>query len=121
MHNTRLARYSVICFSVFAVLVALNTSSSAQKSKKKVSVAGASGAATSTDKSPWLIKWKGASVTLPEFEAAYQRMNGRAPYATTLDSLKDFLSIYADYRLKLQEAKEEGLDKDPKILKEIEG
>ncbi|MDP4198969.1 MAG: peptidylprolyl isomerase [Bacteroidota bacterium] len=90
----------------------------AQKGKKK---AGASHEAVSGDKSPWLIKWKGGSVALTEFESAYQRMNGKTAYGTSLDSLKDFLSIYADYRLKLQEAREEGLDKDPKILKEIEG
>jgi len=77
---------------------------------------------TTADKNaPWLIKWNGGSVSLPEFEAAYQRMNGKSAYATTLDSLRDFLSIYADYRLKLQQAKELGLDKDPSILKEIAG
>lgn len=72
-------------------------------------------------KSPWLIKWKGGEVTLPEFESAFQRMNGKPAYSTTLDSLKDFLSVYADYRLKLEQAREEGLDKDPTVLKEIAG
>jgi peptidyl-prolyl cis-trans isomerase SurA len=75
----------------------------------------------SSDDSPWLIKWKGGEVSLGEFEDAFQRMNGKAPYSTTLDSLKDFLSVYADYHLKLQEAKEEGLDQDPSVQKEITG
>jgi len=70
---------------------------------------------------PWLIKWKGGQVSLPEFEDAFQRMNGKPAYSTTLDSLKDFLSVYADYRLKLQEATEEGLDRDPSVQKEIAG
>lgn len=123
MHNTRLARYFAVCLTILVAFIALNASSVAQKGqgKKKVSVARADASASAGDKSPWLIKWKGASVALPEFESAYLRMNGKAAYSSTLDSLKDFLSIYADYRLKLQEAKEEGLDKDPKILKEIEG
>ena len=68
---------------------------------------------------PWLIKWKGGAVSLSEFESAFQRMNGKGPYSTTLDSLKDFLSVYADYRLKLEQAKEEDLDQDPSVKKEI--
>jgi peptidyl-prolyl cis-trans isomerase SurA len=69
--------------------------------------------------SPRLIKWKGGEVSLSEFESAFQRMNGKSAYSTTLDSLKDFLSVYADYRLKLEQAKEEGLDEDPSVKKEI--
>ena len=48
-------------------------------------------------------------------------MNDKDPYGSTLDSLKDFLTIYSDYRLKLLEAKELKIDQDPKIQKEIEG
>ncbi len=77
--------------------------------------------ASGTDNSPWLIKWKGGSVSVSQFEDAFRRMNGKAAYSTTLDSLKDFLSVYADYRLKLEEAKEDGLDQDPSVQKEIKG
>lgn len=77
--------------------------------------------AITIDTSSWLIKWKGGKVSLGEFEGAFLRMNGRNPYSTTLDSLKDFLGVYSDYRLKLQEAEEEGLDKDPSVVKEIVG
>ena len=77
--------------------------------------------AITIDTSSWLIKWKGGKVSLGEFEGAFQRMNGKGPYGTTLDSLKDFLGVYSDYRLKLQEAEEEGLDKDPSVVKEIAG
>ncbi len=88
-----------------------------------VPLADAQSGATSgeSDASPWLIKWKGGMVSLSQFEDAFQRMNGKAPYATSLDSLKDFLSVYADYELKLQEAKEEGLDQDSTVQKEIKG
>ncbi len=68
-----------------------------------------------------LIEWKGGQVSLPEFEGAYERMNGKPAFSTTLDSLKDFLSVYADYRLKLEQAHEEGLDNDPSVQKEIAG
>src|SRR4051812_3199534 len=44
----------------------------------------------SGDASKSLIDWKGGSVSLSEFEAAYKRMNDRSAYETTLDSLKDF-------------------------------
>jgi|GEM_PF-178909 len=88
----------------------------AQKSKKK------SASTYSADtSSTMLIKWKGGEVSLPEFEDAFQRMNGKTAYATSLDSLKDFLSVYADYRLKLEQAHEEGLDNDPSVRKEIAG
>lgn len=112
---------AILCLLVLGFMAASN-SAHAQKGKKPTKSAETKSAAKASpgDKTP-LIKWKGGAVALPEFEAAYQRMNGKPAYGTTLDSLKDFLSIYADYRLKLQQAHEEGLDKDPKILKEIEG
>lgn len=71
--------------------------------------------------SPSLIRIGKSAITLEEFERAYRRMNDRDPYKTTLDSLKEFLSIYADYRLKLLEAEELGLPKDEKIKSEIDG
>ncbi len=105
----------VLCF----VLLGVHPTAHAQKAKSKKKEAATQ---SKTDaNSPWLIKWEGGSVSLPEFEAAFLRMNGREAYSTTLDSLKDFLSVYADYRLKLQQAKEEGLDHDPSVMKEIAG
>ncbi len=77
--------------------------------------------AAGTGNSPWLIKWKGGEVTVAEFEDAYERMNGKPAFSASLDSVKDFLSVYADYRLKLEEAKKEGLDDDPSVQKEIAG
>lgn len=67
------------------------------------------------------LKTSFGEVTLEEFEAAFRRMNDKDPYGTTLDSLLEFLDVYSDYRLKLQEAKEMGMHEDPKILKEIQG
>jgi peptidyl-prolyl cis-trans isomerase SurA len=68
---------------------------------------------------PPVLKTSFGQVPLHEFEAAFRRMNGKDPYATTLDSLLEFLDVYADYRLKLQDAKESGLFNDAKIKAEI--
>ncbi len=108
MHNTKL-RSAFLGLSILLLACSFILSPAHAQSKK------------SEDNGPWLIKWKGGEVSLPEFEAAFQRMNGKPAYSTTLDSLKDFLSVYADYRLKLEQAKEEGLDNDPSVKKEITG
>lgn len=71
--------------------------------------------------SPTVIRSSKEAITLNEFESAYIRMNDKDPYRSGLDSLKDFLNLYSDYRLKLLEAREMGLDKDPKIISEIDG
>lgn len=101
---------------------ASKTSSSTDTKKSTGSAASTKGGAKgATAKGDWLIKWSNGVVTVPEFEAAYRRMNDKQPYATSLDSLKDFLNVYADYRLKLEDALAEGVDKDPKIQTEIKG
>ncbi len=119
MHRSRF-RCSFGLFFAFTLLVVLAgvglVPASAQHLNKH-----AKAAASEENTGPWLIKWKGGEVSLPEFEDAYQRMNGRPAFSTTLDSLKDFLSVYADYRLKLEQAHEEGLDNDPSVQKEIAG
>jgi peptidyl-prolyl cis-trans isomerase SurA len=73
------------------------------------------------DKGDWVMKSTACTVALPEFEEAYKRMNDKNPYATTFDSLDEFLHVYASYRLKLEDAAREGMNKDPKIIDEIKG
>src|SRR5258706_588924 len=94
--------------------------SNAQKQPEKKSYT-APEASGKTGSLPIVIKTSKEDVSLDEFEAAYHRMNDKDPYGSTLDSLKDFLTIYSDYRLKLIEAKEQKIDQDPKIQKEIYG
>jgi len=113
----------MVIFSGMAV-----PSAHAQKSKKESAsgedrsgIKDRSGDKADEGGGPWLIKWKGGEVSLAEFEAAFERMNGKPPYSTSFDSLKDFLSVYADYRLKLEQAHEQGLDRDPSVQKEIAG
>lgn len=104
--------------SVILSLVAVSTFVSVGFAQKKTSQKSS---APATSSSPVLIRVGNLSITLDEFERAYRRMNDRDPYKTTIDSLKEFLSIYADYRLKLLEAEELGLNNDPKIKGEIDG
>ncbi len=108
---------------VLTVLSGYITLSLAQKDIQKdpAKTYTAPSAAAKSAISPVVIKTTKDEIRLDEFEAAYRRMNDKDPYATTLDSLKDFLTIYSDYRLKLLEAKEMKIDQDPKIQKEIEG
>lgn len=101
---------------VVAALLFLGLAGGASAQKKK-----ATAAKTAVNTSPVLIKTTKENVTLDEFEKAYKRMNDKDPYASSLDSLKDFLVIYGDYRLKLLDAKAQGLEKDPKIAKEMDG
>ena len=98
---------------VLALLLFVLTSITGYAQRKDKSYTG--------NASPTVMRSTKESVTLDEFEKAYRRMNDKDPYRSRLDSLKDFLAVYSDYRLKLSEAKELGLDKDPKILEEIEG
>jgi peptidyl-prolyl cis-trans isomerase SurA len=97
------------------------TSSLAQKDPSKKTYTAPDSKGSKKESNPTVIKTTKEDISLSEFEAAYRRMNDKDPYGTTLDSLKDFLGIYADYRLKLLEAKEMKIDQDPKIQKEIEG
>ncbi len=114
--------FGLFAFSLMVLASGLSGSSAyAQNSHSQKSEKKASSSVAEENSGPWLIKWKGGEVTLPEFEDAFQRMNGKSAYSTSFDSLKDFLSVYADYRLKLQQAHEEGLDKDPSVQKEIAG
>ncbi len=102
--------------SVILSLVAVSILFSAGFAQKGKTQKSATGTA-----SPVLLRVGKVAITLDEFEKAYRRMNDRDPYKTTIDSLKEFLGIYADYRLKLLEAEELGLREDAKIQSEIDG
>lgn len=99
--------------SLFLYLMSLLCVSGVCFGQKAQSLTGAA--------SPTVIRSTKEAITLSEFESAYRRMNDKDPYRSGFDSLKDFLNLYSDYRLKLLEAKEMGLDKDPKIISEIDG
>lgn len=112
MRDSRFFRFTLFALTAVILCVTADQSHAQSKGRKKGTTAPA-------DRS--VLRTSFGSVSLEEFEAAYRRMNNHEPYRTTLDSLLEFLDVYADYRLKLQDAKEQGLDKDPKIQQEIQG
>ncbi|MCH8169671.1 MAG: peptidylprolyl isomerase [Bacteroidetes bacterium] len=68
-----------------------------------------------------VAKFKNQSITLKEFETAYSKNVGGIDKAKkgTVDDYKIFLDLYVKYLMKLADAKERGLDKDPSILNEL--
>src|SRR5690242_10066276 len=89
-------------FGIFCILAACSFFGVSIAQKQPVKKSNTAPEASSDGgANPIVIKTSKEEVTLAEFEAAYRRMNDKDPYGTTLDSLKDFLTIYADYRLKL--------------------
>ena len=71
---------------------------------------------------PVVATYAGETLTLDEFEKRYALATG-GPEDAADDSLaayEDFLSRYVDFRLKVQQARDLGLDQDPAILQEID-
>ena len=68
-----------------------------------------------------VAKFENQNITLKEFETAYSKNVGGIEKAKkdTVDDYKIFLDLYVKYKMKLTDAKERGLDKDPEILKEL--
>lgn len=126
MRSSRIFRSVTIWASAAAVVGSITVASieaqSGKSAKKSVKTKAAAPAITGKlSTTGTVLKTSFGEVPITEFEAAFRRMNAKEPYATTLDSLLEFLDVYADYRLKLQDAKESGLFDDPKIQSEIAG
>lgn len=60
-------------------------------------------------------------ITLAEFENAYAKSGvGSGDVAKdSLSQMKNFLGLYVDYRMKLEDGKEKGIDKDSIVIKEL--
>lgn len=127
MRSTRFFRSAALLGTAALVIFAsMGVDAQSKKPTKTTKPAAAKPTASkeapsSTATGGSVLKTSFGEVPISEFEAAFRRMNGKEPYSTTLDSLLEFLDVYSDYRLKLQDAKENGLFTDPKILAEIKG
>jgi peptidyl-prolyl cis-trans isomerase SurA len=66
-----------------------------------------------------LFKIDDTEVKVSEFEYIYNKnnFNNKADYSAA--SLKEYLDLYINFRLKVKEAEAEGLDKDPKLMSEL--
>ena len=129
MRSSRIFRSLAIWSSAVALVGSVTIATLDAQNKKgstKPSTRSASKGVTAPAKadakgSSSVLKTSFGDVPLAEFEAAFRRMNSKGPYETTLDSLLEFLDVYADYRLKLKDAEESGLFNDEKVKAEIAG
>lgn len=71
------------------------------------------------EKDPVLLTVDGRDITLSEFEAVYRKNNRDAQ--VTPEDVRDYLDLYINFRLKVREAEELGLDTLKKFKEEFKG
>lgn len=69
---------------------------------------------------PVLLRIGDEAITLSEFKEAYSRNNDHANRAGH-EHVEEYLELYIDYRLKVKEAKSQGLDTLPDFRRELNG
>ncbi len=69
---------------------------------------------------PVLLRIGDEKITLSEFEKVYSRNNIEATRAERED-VEEYLELYIDYRLKVKEARSQGLDTLPGFRRELDG
>ncbi|HSZ25798.1 MAG TPA: hypothetical protein VK766_08780, partial [Cytophagaceae bacterium] len=70
---------------------------------------------------PVLAKFGDNNIYTPEFEYVYKKNNANAKDAYTQQSLKEYLDLYINFRLKVKEAETLGLDTSSSFKKELDG
>ncbi len=70
---------------------------------------------------PILAKFGDNNIYTPEFEYVYKKNNANAQDAYTRQSLKEYLDLYTNFRLKVKEAEELGMDTSSSFKKELDG
>jgi peptidyl-prolyl cis-trans isomerase SurA len=79
------------------------------------------GKTATTETQPILATFGSNTIYTPEFEYVYKKNNSNSPDAYTSKSLKEYLDLYTNFRLKVKEAEELGLDTSASFKKELEG
>src|SRR3989304_9209972 len=77
-----------------------------------------------TDKSKNVIaEFKGQKITWGEFENAYKKNDiiNNATQSDTIPKLKNFLDLYVNYKMKLDDGIQRGIADDPEVINEIDG
>lgn len=69
---------------------------------------------------PVLFTLGNSSVSLSEFQYVYNKNNASSPDAYSQKSLEEYLNLYINFRLKVREAEELGMDTIQAINKELE-
>jgi len=70
---------------------------------------------------PFIEKLGNESVSVSQFKYVYQKNNGNEPDAYSEKSLKEYLELFTNFKLKVLEAKQQGLDTAQSFIKELEG
>lgn len=71
------------------------------------------------EKDPVILTVDGQNITLSEFEAVYKKNNRDA--VVDQKDLEEYLELYINFRLKVREAEELGLDTVKKFIEELKG
>lgn len=66
--------------------------------------------AQSSTQDPTLFSYGGIPVAKSEFKYVYEKLNGQDPDLYSKKSVDDYLELYINFKLKVQEAEKEGLD-----------
>jgi len=74
---------------------------------------------TAQEKDPVLLTVDGQNITLSEFEAVYRKNNREAQVSPK--DVREYLDLYINFRLKVREAEELGLDTLKKFKEELKG
>jgi peptidyl-prolyl cis-trans isomerase SurA len=91
------------------------------KSSQQTSTTTATTSKTPEANQPVLAKFGDNNIYTPEFDYVYKKNNANAQDAYTRQSLKEYLDLYTNFRLKVKEAEEMGLDTSSSFKKELEG
>ncbi len=74
-----------------------------------------------TSEDPILMKVAGKPVTLLEFQSIYKKNNTTADGATDHKSVDEYASLFVNFKLKVKEAEESGLDTSKQFRDELTG
>jgi peptidyl-prolyl cis-trans isomerase SurA len=90
------------------------------KPVKTAAIQPSAAAVEASKPDPVLFTLGGSPVLLSEFQYVYHKNNVNAADAYTLKSLEDYLQLYINFRLKVREAMDLGMDTITSIKKELD-
>jgi len=94
---------------ILGVLLVLSTTSQTGYAQKK------------SKKQPVIVKLGQKQVSVSEFQYVYDKNNANAEDANTQQSINEYLELYINFKLKVMEAEDMGLDTTAKFREELEG
>ena len=102
---------------IASAILFLGCKSSQQASTNKTTTSKTTAEVTA----PILAKFGTNNIYTPEFEYVYKKNNANSQDSYTRQSLKEYLDLYTNFRLKVKEAEELGLDTSSSFKKELDG